>query len=1010
MLDTKTFLTRVTAQPDDLVITIYRSDRYDPTRTVVFNEGGFTGYDEAVARIAALDAQADTTVYYAVGKHRDNHEIDPSTGRKKIRRTKATASWFRSLAVDIDIGDKHTYKNQRDGWRALNTARQAIGLPIPLVVSSGYGLHCYWPLTQDIPATTWEKVSIMLRLALADHGVEIDTSKVHDTSMVLRPVGTHNKKKTPWVEVQCMHDAGPYDVSELAALNAWRSQAEDYRAAAGRPAGAPKRVSAVAAALSNSHDVDLTLVALHCQQVQALLASGGATDATGAPVQEPLWRLTLGLAKHAIDPQAAVIQIAGGHPDFDLQANLNKMSQWAASGPPTCTSFEQACPGGCQGCPKKGTVKTPASLSYTNATTVPVSVVQASNGGQGIPTMPGAVQAPNGGLPMQLPPGYVMARLSRPYPHVCREDYDADPDDSGATPLTTVAPFEMHITAVYSDVDRNRTTAILLVNFPNDGWKEFELPIDVLATVGKDFVSYMLSKLIILETNNSVIETRKYLMRYIDFVQQQAPVGADFDGFGWQKDGSFLCGHQLLGSPTGNQLRRLSGPAKHVGDAIMAEGDRNLFVQAMSMLDDPCANNIAAATLLSTAGILGKYSGNSSFLVSIYSTETTTGKSLALASVNALIGRHRSLLLGERDTSNAVYKMRGVLNQLPATMDELTMQDPEEAVSLAYNLSQGREKLAMDRNRDLRDPVTWDGPTIITTNHSMHQKFDEFMSQADPVKARTLELHQHDREFIQGMGGKRGTLFYQLLEDNHGFAYPELVQAVLDFGGARKFWEMTEQQFESRVGFRFEPQERFYRSAIISAWGLGKLGKTLGLFPFDVDRVIKYLCDQVKLYRKRAAESRFDAFDIVGQFLSEHNDRIIVCREQYASGAAKNQEQVQFPVPELAVARMKIVYDANNPVMPGSVLSINQTTFKKWLSRTRDSLQRVSDELMAAGALVAERERVTIYKGCQRDNPGQAFCTTINLNHPRFVDALTATKARGQSPVTLAVLKTGGSA
>jgi hypothetical protein len=45
-----------------------------------------------------------------------------------------------------------------------------------------------------------------------------------------------------------------------------------------------------------------------------------------------------------------------------------------------------------------------------------------------------------------------------------------------------------------------------------------------------------------------------------------------------------------------------------------------------------------------------------------------------------------------------------------------------------------------------------------------------------------------------------------------------------------------------------------------------------------------------------------------------------------------------------------------------------------------------------------------MYKGCQRDNPGQAFCITINLNHPRFVDALTSPKARPQSAVTLAVL------
>jgi hypothetical protein len=966
----------------------------------MFWNESFADIDDAVAAIQRQDAQQYVTVYFSVGRHSNNKISDPQTGRPKILRTQATATLFRSLAIDIDVGPTKPYQTQGQGWKALLRATEAIGIPTPLAISSGNGLHAYWPLTKDIDTATWVLLSTMLKLALGDHGLEIDPSKVNDPSMVLRPVGTHHKKQIPWKDVVCANDVGPFDMKELAPLAAWAGRAEAAKPAA---APAPRKVSGVMAAMSNSRDVDLTLVAQNCQQIKALLDSGGATDILGRRVDEPVWRLTMGLAKHCVDDRAAIVQIAGQHPDFDMNANLDKMAMWNVSGPPSCVSFEAQCPGGCAGCPSKGRVTSPANVSFTNTPQIPAAVVAASNGGQGIPTVPSDVEVPPGGPLLPMPPGYMLGQLGRPHQHVCREEVD-DSEEGGGMKQVPVAPYEMYVTGVYSDMLRNRTTAILLVRFPNDGWKEFDMPIDVLATAGKEFLVYMLSKLIMLDTLNSVNEVRKYLMRYIDFVQQQAPVGADFDGFGWQPDGSFLCGHRLLGSPTGNTVRRLSGPAKLVGDSIITEGERDVFVDAMRMLDEPCANNVSAAVLLSTAGILGKYSGNSSFLVSIFSTETTTGKSLALAAVNSLIGRHRNLLLGQRDTANAVYKMRGVLNQLPATMDELTLQDGEEAVSLAYNLSQGREKLAMDRNRNIRDPVTWEGPTIITTNHSMHQKFDEFMSQADPVKARTLELHQHDREFIQGMDGKRGTIFYQMLEDNHGFAFPELIEAIVAYGGARKFWETAEQQFESRVGFTFEPQERFYRSAIISGWAIGKLGKTLGLFPFDIDRVTEYLCDQVRAYRKRAADSRVDAFDIVGQFLSEHNDRIIVCREQYASGPVKNQEQVQFPVPDLAVARMKVVFDGTNPVMPGSVLSLNQITFKKWLSRSRDSIQRVSDELLMAGALVAERERVTMYKGCQRDNPGQAFCITINLNHPRFVDALTSPKARPQSSVTLAVL------
>jgi hypothetical protein len=92
-------------------------------------------------------------------------------------------------------------------------------------------------------------------------------------------------------------------------------------------------------------------------------------------------------------------------------------------------------------------------------------------------------------------------------------------------------------------------------------------------------------------------------------------------------------------------------------------------------------------------------------------------------------------------------------------------------------------------------------------------------------------------------------------------------------------------------------------------------------------------------------------------------------------------------------------------VLPGSLIYINYTAFRKWLSRTRDGVDRVVRELQLAGGLISPRERVTLFKGCPNRNPGQAQCVVVNLNHPRFINALTGTNAKAQSPITLAVLQ-----
>jgi hypothetical protein len=225
---------------------------------------------------------------------------------------------------------------------------------------------------------------------------------------------------------------------------------------------------------------------------------------------------------------------------------------------------------------------------------------------------------------------------------------------------------------------------------------------------------------------------------------------------------------------------------------------------------------------------------------------------------------------------NALYKQRGVLNNLPCCIDEMTVSDDKEMVDIVYQLSMGREKVSMTKDRDLREPATWDGLTMMTTNISTWQKFEGAQAGNEPLKARCLELPQHDRTFVATRpdGKSDGYEFFDLMAENNGWAFPELVQFVLDNGGPKKAWDWAERSFDKTFGFIFEPQERFYRTAIISALGMGTIGAKLGLFPFDVQSTIQYLIDHIKRARQTAIDSKTDVFDIIGLFLAEHNDQI----------------------------------------------------------------------------------------------------------------------------------------
>ena len=980
-MDTKNFLTRIFAQLDELVISVHKPDPSGKVaRGFFWNRGSFTDLDEAVAAISQWDSEPNTTVYFGVGSFAGHGYVDD--GKQKWYRKQEHATWFKALALDLDIGVDKPYATQKEGWGVMSAALLKIGMPSPMVISSGNGIHLYWPLVQPISKEHWVKASTALRVALEEHGVEIDTSKIHDPSMVLRPVGTHHKKQQPWKDVKCVADCPDYDaVALFGILKPWANKAATAKATAPRKGGK----SSILDAVLNSNDVVLDAVASRCNQLGSLVASGGVLDAAGRPVEEPLWRASLGLAKHCTDVNEAVIKLAGLHKDFDLNASLDKINGWNGTGPTTCAKFEQLCAKGCEGCPSRGQITSPAQLSVV--TEVAVETEQGEE------------------IVLTLPPSYVVQNgqiFREVKTEISTTDANGNEVAQEVVEFEHVSRYEMHITGVYNDNESGKAAFKLMVKYPMTGWKETEHEIAVLASIGKDFSGFLLNRQVFVKSIPQQEKVRGYLMDYLTMVQQQAPTGQDFVSFGWQKDGSFMCGAQLLGAEHGETDTRLRGPAKAFADLIAPHGTREGWVQGMDMLNRPGTETIRSATLLATTGILGPVAGNATLVVSIYSTETTTGKTLSLISANSLVGNPKPLFLSQKDTMNALYKQRGVLNNLPCCIDEMTAADDKEMADMVYQLSMGREKVSMTKDRDLRDPATWNGPTLMSTNISLHQKFESAQAGNDPLKARCLELPQHDRTFVATRpdGKSDGYEFFDLMAQNNGWAFPELVQFVLDNGGQKKAWDWAERSFDKTFGFAFEPQERFYRTGIIAAWGMGTIGAKLGLFPFDIQGTIQHLIDHVKKARQTAIDSKTDVFDIIGLFLAEHNDQLIECKERYGSGV----EQVTLPAPERAVARVKIVYDDKTAIMPGSQVAINAEKLRSWLKIKRDGLDRIEHELQDENALLRRRDRITMFKGCPKHAPGQMQCLVVNLNHPRFVDSLTGTSARAQSKITLAVL------
>jgi len=64
--------------------------------------------------------------------------------------------FVRSFFIDLDVGEKKDYKDKADAHAALFKLQGAAGLPDPVVIDSGGGIHAYWLMDEDIPCDEWK--------------------------------------------------------------------------------------------------------------------------------------------------------------------------------------------------------------------------------------------------------------------------------------------------------------------------------------------------------------------------------------------------------------------------------------------------------------------------------------------------------------------------------------------------------------------------------------------------------------------------------------------------------------------------------------------------------------------------------------------------------------------------------------------------------------------------------------------------------------------------------------
>jgi hypothetical protein len=186
----------------------------------------FDTVEAAAAAAQQLDAQEKETVFFGVNGFGDWY-FDEAKNKNRIRTQKNVVA-CRSLYDDFDVSPAKNQKAREEGkpepaydtreeaLAALVSLAQAIKLT-PTITSSGGGYHCYFSLDEDIDVDVWNELSAMKR-SISNHlGLRVDRAVDMDSSRILRPVGTHNKKKQNLRPVVAVKEGKAYPVEKVRA-------------------------------------------------------------------------------------------------------------------------------------------------------------------------------------------------------------------------------------------------------------------------------------------------------------------------------------------------------------------------------------------------------------------------------------------------------------------------------------------------------------------------------------------------------------------------------------------------------------------------------------------------------------------------------------------------------------------------------------------------------------------------------------------------------------------------
>jgi len=286
------------------------------------------------------------------------------------------------------------------------------------------------------------------------------------------------------------------------------------------------------------------------------------------------------------------------------------------------------------------------------------------------------------------------------------------------------------------------------------------------------------------------------------------------------------------------------------------------------------------AVILAGAGApLMRFTGFYGLTYHCGSTESGTGKSLALEGAASIWGHPVHYRTGKGTSPVAMQQRLGLLNNCPLITDEITSKnrnDFEWFPEFLLDMTEGRGKERMESgsNKERINLSTWMTNAIMSSNtHIVDKLTGERKHSAEGELRRLIEFVM-DEELTWEPSEIE---ILKSLANNYAVAGHELVQYMVDNTAylAKVVPECVRNMY---VEFRASNDERFWMAGIgtIIAAGIIMNTKHAGIAEFPMDAIINALHKRIEYMRANIKGNKRTAEDVLNGFIREFWGKFVV--------------------------------------------------------------------------------------------------------------------------------------